>query len=133
MKKSKKIAIVTLALLCMCGCGKKEQLNNTNNPEGNKENQQIESKVALNDFQIELLSSNIENGTSEFTFEITNTSQETKYVSELEAIAKDSEGNDVITLFGVIEKEILSGEKEMVICSYGGDLSNIATFTYELK
>lgn len=126
----KKAIVITLLLISVCGCGKKEEYKEPQ--EENKQNK-IESKATVNDFQFELIESKIENGTSAFTFEITNVSNEAKYVGEMQAIAKDREGNTLITLSGVIESEIGSKEKTIITCSYGGDLSEIETFEYELN
>ena len=124
----KKIIVLAIVIVCMCGCGKKE----INNPIDNTEQKQIESNASIGDLNFELIDTKIENGTSEFTFEITNTSNESKYIKSMNAIAKDNEGNEIITLLGVLEEEIGSGEKTTITCSYGGDLSNVETFEYEL-
>lgn len=124
----KKVIVIILLLISVSGCGKKEEKEI---PEGNQQ-KQIESKVTMSDFEIELINSKIENGTSEFVFEITNVSKESKYVKEIQAIAKDNEGNPIITLSGVIESEIGSKEKTEVTSSYGGELSNVTTFQYEI-
>ena len=131
MKKSKKIVILLFVLISICGCGKKEEMKQGDTPK-EEIKEPIESKMTLSDFQIELKSNKIENGTSEFTFEITNISKETKYVKEMQAKAKDGEGNNVVSLLGVIEQEIGTGEKVEVNCSYGGDLSLVQSFEYEL-
>lgn len=125
----KKIMVIAILIVGLCGCGKKEEYKEP--PEENKQTQ-IESKATVNDLEFELKESKIENGTSEYTFEVTNVSSETKYVKEIQAIAKDSEGNQVIILAGVIESEIGSKEKTEVTCAYGGELQNVSTFTYEI-
>lgn len=125
----KKAIVIALLVISVCGCGKKEEYKE---PSLEENKTQIESKATVNDFQFELKESKIENGTSEFVFEVTNVSSEAKYIKEIQAIAKDSEGNPIITLSGVIESEIGSKEKTEVTCSYGGELTNVSTFTYEI-
>lgn len=143
MKRSKKIILGLLIMLSVCGCGKKEKMdkpNDTNQPQNieettkpGEEKQERQSTGTLQDFKIVLLASNLEEETSEYTFEITNIAREKKYINAIEVKAKDSEGNNVITLTGVLEEEIESGEKTEVTCSYGGKLEGITTFEYEIK
>ncbi len=127
MTKNKKIILFLLVFLCLCGCGKEEQINYEENKEP------IKSMVTLNDFQIELKDKKVENGTSTFTFSVTNLSNESKYLKEILAKAKDDLGNSIVSLLGVINQEIKSGEKIEVNCSYGGDLSNVQLFEYNIE
>lgn len=133
MKKVKKIMIGAIILLSVCGCGKKEEMNNTPNEEI-QEGETIKGNVKLEELKIELVSSKIneEEEVSEFIFAITNIANETKTIKEIKAQAKDKEGNDLIALSAVIEEEIKSGEKKEVNCSYGGILKDVDTFTYEV-
>ena len=112
----------------MCGCGKREE---NKKPEEEPKNK-IESKATINDLEIEVIETKIENGTSEYTMEITNKASESKKVNVIEVKAKDSEGKEVITLLGVVEEEIAPGEKTRVTCSYGGELENVKTLEYEV-
>lgn len=124
----KKLIIGICILISMSGCGKQEEIKKPEEEANNK----IESKATMNDLEIELIESKIENGTSEYTFEITNKASESKKINGIEAIGKDSEGNQVITLLGVIEEEIETGEKTRVTCSYGGELESVKTFEYKI-
>lgn len=128
MKKFKIAISLFLFLFMISGCKNKE-----NQVEENKEPQkQVESKETIQDFQFQLLNAKLENGSSEFEFEITNISNETKKINKFRVTVKDESGKDLVSLTNVMNKELETNDKVIATCSYGGDLSNYHSFEYEL-
>ena len=75
MKKFKILTFVLLMLFVFTGCKEKDPMQEETKKE---EPKKVESNVTLENFQFKLLNVKIENGSSEFEFEITNISNEAK-------------------------------------------------------
>lgn len=129
MKRFKILTLTFFMLVLFTGCKDKEPIKEESKKE---EIKKVESNVTLENFQFKLMNANIENGTSEFEFEITNISDETKEIKVLKIIVKDENNNDMVQLKSVINKTVESKNKFTVTCSYGGDLSNYHSFVYEI-
>ena len=68
MKKFKILTFVLLMLFVFTGCKEKDPMQEETKKE---EPKKVESNVTLENFQFKLLNVKIENGSSEFEFEIT--------------------------------------------------------------
>ncbi len=129
MKKFKILTFILLMLFVFTGCKEKEPMQEETKKE---EPKKVESNVTLENFQFKLLNAKIENGSSEFEFEITNISNEAKELKKLNITVKDENNDDLVHLISVINKQVESQDKITVTCSYGGDLSNYHSFDYKL-
>ena len=102
----------------------KEQNNTTETPMISDE---IDSFV----FIIE--EATFEDGTSDFMVKITNQSGEPAYINTFAMRIKDSEGNEMIKLTGIVNEEIEANGTRTVGCSYGGDLSGYASVDFAIE
>ncbi len=124
------IAIALILTLAINLTKKEEPTNNPNNkPTEIEENKRRSDTV--DNFEFTLEDVKVENNSTEFVVKITNKSQEPKYLNEFLIRVKDSEGNQLASVYGIVEKEI-EGE-ERISCYYGGDISNFGSIEYEIE
>lgn len=75
---------------------------------------------------------NYENNTSTFTATITNTKEEPVELGIIDIIFKDENGNEIVTLKGLIDKKIDSNFSELINASTNIDITNYKTIEYKL-
>lgn len=124
----KKILIISLCLISLlltgCGCEKKEEKND-------------ENKIAITQTvnEIEFSNANIsyENDMSTFRVIVTNKSNSGKTIGIVSIIVKDKDNNELVTLKGLIEKELKPNTSTSITASVGVDLSNAYSVEYSFK
>ncbi len=132
MKKIINISMVLLiGLFLLTGCkSDKENVKQpdikANTSEDVVKNQQLEN------FLFENTSLVYEDGTSTLQTTVTNTSNQTTYLSEFKIYVKDKDGNVVETLTGFIGDKLKAGEKRTISSSSGQDLTNATSISYEV-
>ena len=109
--------------------GKEESIKSQ---ETEKKEETKPQKVDISDFTFSLENALFENGTSSFTIKITNNSSEIKHIDKFVAVIKNSEGQELVRLDGVVNQDIEGNGSTIVTCAYGDDLSNYATLEYEI-
>lgn len=132
MKKLINISLVLLiGVFLLTGCDNKK--NETKEPgvKTNTNNDVIKDQVIEN-FKFENTSLVYSDGNSVLQTSVTNTSNETTYLKEFNIYVKDEKGNEIITLKGFIGDSLNSGETRIITSSYGDDLTNAASITYEV-
>lgn len=123
----KKILIISLCLISLlitgCGCDKKEKEENSN-----------ENKIAIAQTvnEVEFSGANIsyENDMSTFRVIITNKSNSGKTPGVVSIIVKDKDNNELVTLKGLVEKELKPNTSTSITASVGMDLSNAYSVEY---
>ncbi len=124
------IAIALIITLAINLTKKDKPINKPNNqPTEIEENRRASDTI--DNFEFTLEDVKYKNNSTEFAIKITNKSNEAKYLNEFLIRVKDSEGNQIASVYGIVEKEI-EGE-ERISCYYGGDISNFGSIEYEIE
>lgn len=144
MKKKLGAGLALLACLTvLTGCGETTN-NTTGNTTNTGTNNQAQPQVKVNTnenvikdqelegFKFQNTSLVYENGTSTLVSSVTNTSSQTQNLSEFAIHVKDADGNEIITLSGYIGGSVEPGETRTINSSYGSDITNAASITYEV-
>ncbi len=127
------IGVIVIALIIILAINLTKKDKPTNNP-NNQPTEVEENRRAsdtIDNFEFTLEEVKYENNSTEFKVKITNKSNEAKYLNEFLIRVKDSEGNQIASVYGIVEKEI-EGE-ERISCYYGGDISNFGSIEYEIE
>lgn len=128
----KKIIIMLIGFILVTGCGcdkdkKKEE-------EVIKENlqQEVIKDQTLEVFTFTNTSLTYQKNTSVLVTQVTNTSSEPQYLKEFKIHVWAKDGKKIVTLTGFIGSNVGPGESRMISSSYGSDLTNAASITYEI-
>ena len=136
MKKIINMSLVLLiGIILLTGCANKikdkKQDENNNDTKVNT-NQDVIKDQTLENFKFENTSLVYENGNSVLETIVTNTSSETTYLKEFKIIVKDVSGNEIVTLKGFVGDSLGAGESRTITSSYGDDLTEAKSITYEV-
>lgn len=132
MRKVINISLVLLiGLLLLTGCGNKEKENKETNTKINT-NEDVVKDQTLENFKFENTNLVYEDGTSILQTVVTNTSNETTYLTEFKIHVKDEHGVEIIELTGFVGDSLSAGESRTITSSYGDDITNAASITYEV-
>ena len=128
-----KFLLIIILAISLCGCAKDEKNELKENVKTNTVEKSKTSEVNKDDFKIKHINSIFENNNSVFEIEITNNSNKISSFKELEVQVLDQNNNVLAILYGYLENELNPGEKELVRCSYGGDLSKFKSLNYKIS
>lgn len=120
--------------MIITGCGKKteEKPNNLEEQIKVNTNENVIKDQNVEVFEFTNTSLIYSEGMTRFETTVTNTSDETEYLSEFKIHVKDKEGNEVEQLIGYVGSE-LQAKESRVISSYSTmDLSDVDTIEYEV-
>ena len=132
MKKIVNISMILLiGLFLLTGCKNNKENEKQPNIKANT-NEDVVKNQQLENFLFENTSLVYEDGTSTLQTTVTNTSNETTYLSEFIIYVKDKDGNEIITLRGFVGDKLKAGEKRTISSSCGDDLTNAASISYEV-
>ena len=133
MKKGIKIIIsmlLVVGLVTGCGCKKKEK-----EEEKIKTNEKEEFKKAQNINGIEISNINLtyENNMSTFTATVTNKTKVVKRVGIIDIIIKDKENKEVVTLKGMIDRNLNVNESASINASTNIDLTSYEKIEFKVN
>ena len=134
MKKGIKIIIsmlLVVRLVTGCGCKKKEK----SEEEKIKTNEKEEFKKAQNINGIEISNINLtyENNMSTFTATVTNKTKVVKRVGIIDIIIKDKENKEVVTLKGMIDRNLNVNESASINASTNIDLTSYEKIEFKVN
>ena len=134
MKKGIKIIIsmlLVVGLVTGCGCKKKEK----SEEEKIKTNEKEEFKKAQNINGIEISNINLtyENNMSTFTATVTNKTKVVKRVGIIDIIIKDKENKEVVTLKGMIDRNLNVNESASINASTNIDLTSYEKIEFKVN
>ncbi len=125
------IGVIVIALIIILAINLTKKDKPTNKPNNRPVEENRRASDTVDNFEFILEDVKYENNSTEFKVKITNKSSEPKYLNEFLIRVKDSEGNQIASVYGIVEKEI-EGE-ERISCYYGGDISNFGSIEYEIE
>ena len=134
MKKGIKIIIsmlLVVGLVTGCGCKKKEK----SEEEKIKTNEKEEFKKDQNINGIEISNINLtyENNMSTFTATVTNKTKVVKRVGIIDIIIKDKENKEVVTLKGMIDRNLNVNESASINASTNIDLTSYEKIEFKVN
>lgn len=133
MKKIINISMVLLiGIFLLTGCNNAKKETETQGEVKANTNEEVVKDQVLENFTFEKTSLIYEDGTSTLQTVVTNTSSKTEYLSEFKIHVKDVEGNEIVEMTGFIGDNLKAGESRTITSSYGDDLTNAASISYEV-
>jgi uncharacterized protein YcfL len=128
----KKILIIILSLLIITGCACSKKNNNESKLENNLNEELIKEQI-ISDIQISNINIVYENEISTFTAIVTNNGKSNKKIGVIDIIFKDEEGQEIITLKGLIDKNLKPNESSSINAGTSIDLRNAKNIEYKIN
>lgn len=138
---NKKLVALVLAfgLIFATGCGKKDNDNNKTND--NKDNQEVTGPIAntnesiiseqiIDGIKITNITLVSEDGRTVFTADVVNTTEETIDIKSFNAIYKNADGEEIVSLFVYVGNSLEPGSLSSVSSSVEIDLSSATNVEY---
>lgn len=135
----KKVLLSVLCLLVITGCGCNKKEENKKNPTGNDSivktntNKEFLNNQTINGIEISNINLSYQNELSIFTAVVTNKSTIVKKVGIIDIVIKDENKNEIITLKGLIDKNMKVNESASINASTSLDLTNAKYVEYRIK
>lgn len=123
MKKVLVLGICLMTLITVVGCGKDKK-------EEKKENNLLDNQI-VNEVEFSGANLTYENELSTFTVVVTNKAKEAKKVGIVNITFKDKDGNEIITLKGLVDKELKTNNSASISASASIDLKSAKSIEYK--
>lgn len=123
MKKLLVLGICLMTLITVVGCGKDKK-------EEKKENNLLDNQI-VNEVEFSGANLTYENELSTFTVVVTNKAKEAKKVGIVNITFKDKDGNEIITLKGLVDKELKTNNSASISASASIDLKSAKSIEYK--
>lgn len=123
MKKLLVLSVCVFSLLLVVGCGKDKKVEKN-------ENKLLDNQIVN---EVEFSGANLiyENELSTFTVVVTNKAKTSKKVGVVDIIFKDKDGNEIITLKGLVDKELKTNNSASISASASIDLKSAKSIEYK--
>ena len=135
----KKVLLSVLCLLVITGCGCNKKEENKNNQTGNNSsiktntNKEFLNNQTINGIEISNVNLSYQNEVSTFTAVVTNKLTVVKKIGIIDIVIKDENKNEIITLKGLIDKNMKVNESASINASTSLDLTNAKYVEYRIK
>lgn len=130
----KKIIIILICAIILCGCGKEEDIKKKENNGVNVNTKEdIIKDQKVGEFEFTNTSMIEENGVTTITTSIKNNYSETKKVPIFTIVIKDRSGSVIEEMLGYVGGEIKAGEVKQVTTSITSKLSDAYSIEYKIK
>ncbi len=128
-----KILLLSLILIIVTGCAKKEKIDKK---ETIKEQPVVVTKLenkSVNNLEINNANIKTSDGISVFTADVTNKSKEDKDIDSIKITLKDKNNKELTVLTGYIGGTIKSNETKQIVSNSDFTLKNVKTVEYEIE
>lgn len=130
------LGIITICCIINTVISNKKLANavneNSNNNVDQKENE-IKGSAEISNFSFSTTDTIFENGTSEFVTTIKNVGTVSSYINEFAIVVSNQNGEEIVRVYGIVDKELAPNEEVIINSSYGGDLSNYGKLDYTIE
>ena len=123
MKKLLVLSLCVFSLLLVVGCGKDKKVE--------KNEKKLLDNQIVNEVEFSGANLTYENELSTFTVVVTNKANSSKKIGVVDITFKDKDGNVIITLKGLVDKELKTNNSASISASAGIDLKSAKTIEYK--
>lgn len=121
--------LLIIGIITGCGCKKKNNKTNNNNQE---KNISLEAQT-IDDIEISNVNITYDGADSTFTAIVTNKSSESKKIGIIDIILKDKDNNEIITLKGLIDKDVEANNSVGITSGTGIDITETKSIEYKIN
>ena len=136
MKKViRNIFLISLCLVLVTGCGKKEKIEKKENKQNKTvvKSKNVIKEQTVDGLKINNVNLTVSDGITTYTAGVTNTTEKDVVVEDIDVIVKNKKGNELVSLIGYIGGTIKPNETKNIISTTDMDLKKADSITYKVN